>query len=129
MPDYVVQEILPPAEAAKLPPLYSSEGDLNNAVVHVKLFHPFGAGTWYLIEYDGDDVLYGWHESILGDPSLNEMAYSSLRELRELRARVLGRQMPFQAIEREEHWTPVPLRQIRSFARYRDLPDVEGMTS
>jgi hypothetical protein len=45
--------------------------------VAVKFFNPTGAGTWYITEWDGEDVMFGLcviHEAELGYVSLSELA-------------------------------------------------------
>lgn len=44
--------------------------------VVVKYFNPTGAGTWYIIEFDGVDTMYGLcciHEPELGYVALSEL--------------------------------------------------------
>lgn len=45
-------------------PLYSQENEfLNDKLVLVKLFNAFGAGTWYITEYEQDaDMAFGYIE-------------------------------------------------------------------
>jgi hypothetical protein len=87
-----------------LPPLYTNEKkELDDVIVVAKLFHPYGAGTWYITEFDGEDTLFGFVALGMGG---DEWGYSSLAELTELRARMGGREMPFQAIERDAHFRP-----------------------
>ena len=42
----------------KLPPLYSQE-DVGDPICHLKYFDPCGSFTWYVIEYDGQDMFFG----------------------------------------------------------------------
>ena len=100
------KQVLLTAEIRKaLPPLYTNEEkSLDDVIVVAKLFHPYGAGTWYVTEFDGKDTLFGFVDLGMGG---DEWGYFSLAELTELRARVGGREMPFQAIERDSHFKPV----------------------
>ncbi len=67
------KEIL--AAVSKLPPLYSSEHDLD-PVARVKIFVPWGAATWYLWEYDPDARLaFGYCCLGLG---MDELGYVDL---------------------------------------------------
>lgn len=85
-----------------LPPIYANENIKSNDVkVIAHFFHPYGQGDWYVTEFDGEDMMFGW-VAMGGDP---ELGYIYLPELVELRATVKGRKMPFQAIERDAHWT------------------------
>jgi hypothetical protein len=51
--------------------------DLQDPMVHVRLFDPAGSWTWFVIEYDPmDRICYGWvcgFEHEFGDFSLAEM--------------------------------------------------------
>lgn len=58
-------------------PLYSQEAADDQLVV-MKLFHAFGAGTWYLTEYDPEKrIAFGYVTGLGGD----EWGYSSIEEL------------------------------------------------
>ena len=68
--------------AAKLPDLYANESKKPEDVpVVLKLFNPYGSGTWYITEANLEDgICFGYcvlHEGELG--------YVSLAELREYR--------------------------------------------
>jgi Protein of unknown function (DUF2958) len=56
--------------------LYSQE-NADDPVVHAKLFHAYGAGTWYLTEYDGNDTAFGYVTGLHAD----EWGYVSIDEL------------------------------------------------
>ena len=58
-------------------PLFSQEGS-KNPVVSVKLFHAFGAGTWYITEYDPDEKRAFGYVTGLGT---DEWGYISIEEL------------------------------------------------
>lgn len=88
-----------------LPPLYSQDGKGSDAIVYVKLFDPCGRLTLYVTEFDGEDTLYGYMVSPLGE-DCNEFGYSSLSELASVRNWLgLG-------IERDQNFTPKPLNQL-----------------
>jgi hypothetical protein len=61
----------------QLPPLYSTENvDWENKVAIVKFFTPDSNWTWYAVEFDGSDLLFGY---VIGfEP---EWGYFSLLEL------------------------------------------------
>mgnify|MGYP001157464213 CR=1 FL=1 len=42
----------------RLPPLYSTEQD-PDPVVQVKLFSPWSQWTWWVTEFDGENLLFG----------------------------------------------------------------------
>ena len=87
----------------QIPSMKSQENNRNPMVV-AKFFNPGGAGTWYVIEFDGEDTFFGYVCG-LGD---NELGYFSLRELQDFRGRFgLG-------IERDIHFTPKKLSEIKA---------------
>ena len=45
-----------------LPPLYSQEHETDPMVMY-KFFHPLSNMTWYAIEFDGEDIFFGWVHS------------------------------------------------------------------
>lgn len=62
----------------------------------VKFFCPWGAATWLITEFDGEDTMFGLCDLGHGSP---ELGYVSLSELRSLRG-------PFGlTIERDLHFT------------------------
>ena len=83
-----------------LPKLYANENkSASETKVPLMLFDPCGRLTFYCTEWDGGDILFGYMVSPLG-PDCDEMGYSSLRELSEVRNRFgLG-------IERDIRWNP-----------------------
>ena len=88
-----------------LPLLGSQDGKgLEEHMVYVKFFHPYGAGTWLAMEFDGKDSFFGAVD--LGQGF--ELGYFSLSELSSLKAKIGGRTMPFQAIERDRYFKPMP---------------------
>jgi Protein of unknown function (DUF2958) len=87
----------------ELPPLYRSEGT-KDPIVHAKLFHPASSWTWWVLEFDGEDMLFG-----IVDGFVREWGYFSLSELEAVRG-PLG--LP---IERDEHFTPCPVSRLPKF--------------
>lgn len=60
----------------KIPKLYATEAT-PNPTVWVKLFTPDSSWTWYIVEFDGDDLCFGLvvgHDVELGYFSLSEIA-------------------------------------------------------
>jgi len=87
----------------KLPPLYTQEKKGNEAIAHVKFFCPWNQWTWYATEFDGEDTFFGL---VVGQET--ELGYFSLSELQSVKG-------PFGlGIERDLHWTPKTLAQIKS---------------
>lgn len=88
-------------EVAKLvPKLGETDGKpMAERTVPVKFFDPCGRFTYYVLEYDGDDTLFGYCVSPLG-PDCDELGYASLAELQGVKNRLgLG-------LERDIHWDP-----------------------
>ena len=89
----------------KLPALYSQENNPDPIVV-CKFFDPCGSWTWYVTEGspEGEDFIFfglvRGHEEELGNFSLSEL--ESVKG-------PLGL-----GIERDLHWTPVPLSKVKS---------------
>lgn len=87
-----------------LPKLYSQE-DVEDPIAHVKFFDPCGSFTWFILEYDGEDILFAFVRSHLCPQG--ELGYVSVKELQSVRNRFgLG-------MERDIHWEPRPLSQCR----------------
>jgi len=63
------------------PLLYENENkEPTETAVIVKFFNPFGSGTWYATEFDGEDIMYG-----LANIFEPELGYFSLQEMEEVR--------------------------------------------
>ena len=85
---------------AKLPELYATEHiPVEEKQAVVKFFDPCGRGIWLGVEYDGQDLFFGYVVSPLG-PDCDEWGYFSLAELAGVKNRFgLG-------LERDLHWNP-----------------------
>ena len=91
----------------KLPALYSTDGQGDEAIVHAKFFTPDASWTWYATEYDPvERTAFGWAINA-AMPDCAELGYFSLGELESGRG-PLG--LP---IERDKWFQPGPLSQIR----------------
>jgi hypothetical protein len=87
---------------ASIPKLYATESN-RDPTVWVKLFTPDSSWTWYVIEWDGEDLCYGLvsgHEVELG--------YFSLAEIDGVRG---GLGLP---VERDLYFIPCPLSSVRA---------------
>jgi Protein of unknown function (DUF2958) len=62
-----------------IPPLYTAEHE-QDPMVWVKFFTPWTAWTYYVLEFDGTDTLFGWVEGV----DFPELGYSSLSEIESL---------------------------------------------
>jgi hypothetical protein len=67
----------------KIPRLYASEDvPVKEKLVYLHFF--IGASDWYITEYDGEDIFFGY--AILnGDVEMAEWGYVSLAELKSIR--------------------------------------------
>jgi hypothetical protein len=95
-------KLLTPELVASLPKLYETEGKGNEAIVRAKFFLPGSAWTWYITEFDGDDLCFGL---VVGMET--ELGYFTISELEDLQS-VIGR-----AVERDLHWTPITMGELR----------------
>lgn len=94
---------------ASLPAINTQDSTpIEDKMVFVKFFHPYGAGTWLAMEFDGKDMFFGAVNLGMGW----ELGYFSLNELMSLKARINGRTMPFQAIERDRSFRPAKYGEI-----------------
>lgn len=95
-------ELLPKDVREELPELYANEELGSAAQALVKFFMPDSNWTWYVSEYDGDDILFGL---VLG--FVAEFGYFSLSELESVRG-PLG--LP---IERDLHFKSKTLKELK----------------
>jgi hypothetical protein len=56
-PVHPAHNLMPAELAAKLPALYSTDGQGMQAVAHAKFFHPMSRWTWFITEYDPQERL------------------------------------------------------------------------
>ncbi len=94
--------LLPPEIREQLPGLYANEEIGLMAQALVKFFTPDSNWTWYASEFDGKDTFFGL---VIG--FFAEFGYFTLSELEKARG-PLG--LP---IERDEHFEPKPLKELR----------------
>ena len=87
--------------SSKIPKLYSQE-EVSDPTVVAHYFTPYGRGDWFVIEWDGEDMMYG-----LADLGYPELGYFSLSELESAYRGGLP------LVERDLYWTPVPLSEVR----------------
>jgi hypothetical protein len=93
-----------------LPPLYNSEKHPERESVAIaKFFSPYSQWTWYVVEFDGEDLFWG-----LVDGFEMEYGYFSYSELEAVT--VFG---GVPAIERDCHWSPRPVKEIEAEIRSR----------
>jgi hypothetical protein len=97
--------MIPPALIARRPKLYATEKQ-SDSVAQVKLFTPWTDWTWYLLEYDGEDIAFAWVEGLE-----SELGYVSLKELAAIRG------PGGLTVECDIHFEPVPLSQLHNSKR------------
>ncbi len=96
-------KLLPKEEAEKIPKLYAQEKKGEEAIAYVKFFDPCSSWTWFATELDGSNIFFGL---VVGHET--EFGYFSLRELESYRGPLdIG-------IERDLHFTPVSLKELRA---------------
>jgi len=88
--------------AAKIPALYAQE-HAKDKTVHAKFFDPYGSWTWYVTEYDGEDICFGYVDGHCG-----EWGYFSIAELESIRF------MGQPRIERDLHFSAKPMSEVRN---------------
>ena len=94
--------LLPDEIRAQLPPLYAQDSQGDGAIAYVKFFTPDSNWTWYATEFDGKDLFFGLVQGFE-----EELGYFSLTEL-------VNNRGPLRlAIERDLHFQPTPLAQLR----------------
>jgi len=100
-PRNAAYDFIPGGIHPTIPRLYGTEGQLN-PTLWVKLFTPDSNWTWYVIEWDGEDLCFGF---VVGHDQ--ELGYFSLADIREVRG---GLGLP---VERDLYFTPCPLSVVR----------------
>lgn len=97
--------LLPHDIAVKLPQLFASEHE-EDPVALVKLFTPWTYWSWYVVEYDQQDICFGLvcgHEV--------ESGYFSIREIEQVTGPRGLR------VERDTSFTPTPVSVLRQRSR------------
>ena len=84
-----------------LPRLHETEGQGLDAIAQIRLDAFDICWTWYLVEFDGNDTLYGLSCGLEA-----EIGYVSLHELVEFRDTM---SLP---VEQDMHFKPTPIRAI-----------------
>jgi Protein of unknown function (DUF2958) len=97
-----MNNLLPPDICAQIPSLYF-QTRVADPIVYAKLFTPFANWTWFVLEYDGEDICFGL---VLGLEE--EFGYFSLEELNEA-----GSQFLPALVERDVFFSPQPLSQAK----------------
>ena len=86
---------------SKLPKLYEQDSKGLDVIAYIKFFTPDAGWTWYVTEFDGEDIFFG-----LVDGLEKELGYFSLTELQSVRG-------PFGLrIERDLYFKPVKIKEL-----------------
>lgn len=86
-------------ELGRIPPLYAT-GDIPAKDKIVAMHFFFGGCDWYAVEFDGEDVFFGY-AVLNGDLANAEWGYFSLSEMETININGFE-------IDRDLHWQPVP---------------------
>lgn len=85
--------------AKTIPALYATEDiECEDKLAMVKLFHPYTNWTWYIIEYDGQDLCFGYVVGLV-----SEYGYFSLAEIAAIGAI---------QVERDRYFTPTRMAEL-----------------
>jgi hypothetical protein len=90
-----------PKELAEKFTKLGETADQDNPLVQAVYFYPDFPWTWYAIEFDGNDIFYGFV-----DGDFEEFGTFSLSELMSTRGK-LGCE-----IERDLYFTPLPIKEV-----------------
>ncbi len=95
-------------QLARIPRLYQTDDiPLEDKLIYLHFF--IGGSDWYVAEYDGDDLFFGY--AILnGDSNMAEWGYISFRELKELKV------PPGTEVECEAFWIVKKASEIEKIA-------------
>jgi hypothetical protein len=98
-------KLLPDDLAKTIPALYGTDQD-NDPMVCIKYFLPGTRWTWYVTEYDGENIFFGY---VIGFEA--ELGYFTLSELEEVKGPLGFR------VERDLYFRPQRLSIIKSMYR------------
>lgn len=90
----------------KLPALYSTENQGDDAIAIVKFFSPFNGWEWYVTEFDGDNMFFGLVKGFE-----TELGYFTLEELESIGLWYGKTFVP--AVERDRYFQPTRLGDVR----------------
>lgn len=107
--DMANQKLITAQLASQLPALYHNEGiSIEDIRIYAKLFDPASSWTYFVAEFDGSDLIWGYATFQDG---MGEWGYASISEIEGLRNR-FGLPM-----ERDLHFRPRPAREIEMIGR------------
>jgi len=82
------------------------QGSSMEQMVVCKIFNPYGAGTWYVMNQDPEDPDYLWGIADIFEPETGSYSKSDLEQLR---INIGGFQL---ALELDLYWSPKPAREV-----------------
>ncbi len=95
-------KLMPASLRKQIPKLYSQENE-SDPMVRAKFFSPYSRYTLYVLEFDGEDTIFGYVTGLAYD----ELGYSSFNELANLNRNGLP------LIERDRYFTPKRLSKVK----------------
>jgi hypothetical protein len=96
----------------QVPRFYETEGTpLADKIIHLHFF--LGGSDWYIAEYDGDEMFWGF-AVLNGDLQMAEWGRISFEELRELK-------IGFIEVDHDLYWQKRPAREVENIQKSRNL--------
>lgn len=83
----------------KLQAQYELGGNLEKQNVVCKIFNPYGAGTWYLLNQDPEDPDYLWGICIIDEVEIGSVLKSDMESIRLTNAKL--------PLERDRNFKPI----------------------
>jgi len=97
-------------ELAKTIPAIGDQREVEDPIAYAKIFNPYGAGTWFITEFNPETKeCYGYVELLD-----SESGFFDFTELESLRVPYIRGQRPVAKLERDLYFSPTPLSQIRN---------------
>ena len=91
------------ARLAKIPALGTTQDTpAKDKIIHLHFF--MGGCDWYIAEFDGDDLFWGF-TVLNGDLQMAEWGYSSFYDLQSINIKGLQ-------VDCDLHWTPKPANEV-----------------
>jgi hypothetical protein len=106
---FIRMELLPQRIRKQLPPLGSTNGQGDNAIVYASLFAPGTTFDWYITEFDSEDTCFGYVYNA-ATPEMSELGYFSLSELESISD---PNNIKLRPIECDVYFDPTPLSEVK----------------
>ena len=98
-------KLLPTALRNRIPLLYATE-DEPDPTVWAKFVCRISGWEWYVIEFDGADICFGWVKGF--EPELGYFSLAEIASIHELGGTSV--------VLRDPHFAPCPLSQVKQHA-------------